>query len=252
MLNSTSQPVPNAAPDPFAVHAEERRVMAREAAEIILAVMRATGRQAIEFQEPSQPADAPQPTEPDAAPVEAAAAPRRAAPRVDPAERLDRLARSLRLTLTLEAKFEEALRAYLAGEVAKCEAARAKAEADADDPACVVSPFKRVRQGRHGEVRERVVDVIDREIPDPDEHEILGDALDERLLWDPAYADLDDKPLRDIVEHLCADLKLKPDWKRWAGDGWKPNPPFFRPLCSPFHTRSAVPILDDDDPDTLE
>ena len=110
-----------------------------------------------------------------------------------------------------------------------------------------------MRQGRRGVVRERMVDVIDRESPDPDEHEILTDTLDERLLWDPAYADLDDKPLRDIVEHLCADLKLKPDWKRWAGEGWKPSPPFFRPLCSPFHTRSAVPILDDDDdPDPRE
>ena len=251
MLNSANPPDPKAATDPFAVHAEERRVMAREAAEIILAVMRATGRRAIEVLEPPQPSEPAPSPEPDASKVETAAAHGRAGPRVDPAERLNTLTRSLRLTLTLEAKFEEALRAYRAGEVAKCEVARAKAEADADDPACVVSPFKRVRQGRRGVVRERLVDVIDREIPDPDEHEILSDALDERLLWDPAYADLDDKPLRDIVEHLCADLKLKTDWRLWQGDGWKTQP-FFRPRCSPFHTRSAVPILDDDEPDPLE
>ena len=219
--------------------------MAREASEIILAAMRATGRQLIELADPAPPPEpAPSP--------ETAAAPRRGGPRVDPAERLDRLARSLRLTLTLEAKFEEALRAYLAGEVAKCEAARAKAEADIDDPACVVTPFKRVRQGRRGVVRERMMDVIDREIPDPDEHEILTDALDERLLWDPAYEDLGAQPLREIVEHLCADLKLRTDWRRWQGDGWKTEP-FSRPRCSPFHQRSAVPILDDgDDPDLRE
>ena len=231
--------------------------MAREASEIILAAMRVTGRQLSELPEPPPPPPPPPPepgpfTEPDASTVETAAATRRGGPRVDPAERLNRLARSLRMTLTLEAKFEEALRAYLAGEVTKCEAARAKAEADADDPACVVSPFKRIREGRRGVVRERLVDVIDRETPDPDEHEILTDALDERLLWDPAYADLDTQPLREIVEHLCADLKLKPDWRRWQGDGWKTEP-FSRPRCSPFHHRSAVPILDDDDePDPLE
>ena len=44
---------------------------------------------------------------------------------------------------------------------------------------------------------------------------------------------------------LSADLTLKPDWRRWTGEGWKPNPPFWRPLCSHFATPSRSPILDD-------
>ena len=243
MTSSTDTPDPKPAADPFEVHAEERRAMLREAAELTLMVMRATARQAVASTEPPETAPAAE-TRSSTEPA--------AAPRLDPTERLNRLARNLRLTLTLEGKIEAGLRAYRDGAVAKREAARAKAEADADDPACVVTPFKRVRQGRRGIVRQRLVDVIDRESPDPDEHEILTDTLDERLLWDPAYADLDDKPLRDIVEHLCADLKLKPDWRRWQGDGWKTEP-FFRPRCSPFHQRSSVPILEDpDDPDPRE
>jgi hypothetical protein len=105
--------------------------------------------------------------------------------------------------------------------------------------------------GRKGRARDLVADVVDRETPDPVEHDALLDALDERLIYDVAYGNLEDFPLRDVVEHLCRDLKLKPDWNRWVGDGWTPNPPFFRPRSSLFKAPSRAPILgdEDDEPD---
>ena len=155
--------------------------------------------------------------------------------------------RAVRLTIKLEDLLDNALSARLAGAAPTAPTERADvagAEAFAD-------PFARVRSGAAGEARRLVVDVIDREAPDADDWENLADALDERLLFDQAYAGLDDRPLRDVVERLCADLGLDPDWDRWAGDGWAPPPPFSRPLHSPFAAPSRRPVLvgEDRDPD---
>ena len=150
------------------------------------------------------------------------------------AEAFAKFSRAVRLTITLEEKLDEALSAYLAGEVAKAEIAKEQARKD---------PYAKLKTGQTARVVELVRDVIDREIPDPKDHDLLTDALDERLLFDEAYAHIDDLPLREVLERLCADLKLRPDWKRWAGDGWKPSPPFARPLCSYFKAPSRRPIL---------
>ena len=164
------------------------------------------------------------------------------------AESFAKLSRAVRLTVTLEEKLDNALAARLAGEPPISQDARVRAA----PPIKGVDPYATLLTGRRGRARELVVDVADHEIPDPDEHDILTDALDERLLCDQAYDHIEDLPLRDIVEHLCADLQLKPDWRRWSGEGWKPNPPFFRPLCSQFRQPSRRPVLDDPDPTPLE
>ena len=170
------------------------------------------------------------------------------------ADSFAKLSRAVRLTSLLEEKLENALAARRAGLIAKVGAARAaiaKAEADrAEDP------YAPLETGRRGRARDLVIEALDRETPDPAEADALIDALDERLLCDEAYDRLDDLPLRDIVERLCADLQLKPDWRRWTGEGWTPNPPFHRPLCSPFARPSRTPILDarrePPEPDPLE
>jgi hypothetical protein len=114
-----------------------------------------------------------------------------------------------------------------------------------DPRAGAVDPYAALKTGKKARVCDLVRDVIDREIPDPEDHDTLVDALEDQLLCDHAYDDIEDLPLRDIVERLCADLQLKPDWSRWLGEGWKPNPPFYRPLCSAFRTPSRRPILGD-------
>jgi hypothetical protein len=144
------------------------------------------------------------------------------------AETFAKLSRAVRLTITLIMKIQEGPR-------------RPKADAAGDSaPSEAYAPL---RTGKKAEVRARVRDVIDRETPDPRDNDALVDALDERLLCDEAYFNIEDLPLRDIVERLCADLELKPDWSRWTGEGWKPDPPFHRRLCSAFKTPSRRPIF---------
>ena len=157
------------------------------------------------------------------------------------AETFAKVSRAVRLTVTLEAKLDAIYLAWRAAVAAQAPPPFDQFMNDDGHPA--ETKHERVRAGRKGQVRELVVDVADHEIPDPDEYERLTDALDERLLRDEAYSHLEDLPIREIVERLCADLKLKPDWSRWTGKGWKPNPPFFRPRRSQFREPSAIPIL---------
>jgi hypothetical protein len=166
------------------------------------------------------------------------------------ADTFAKLSRAVRLTIALEAKLEEGR--------ARAASKKAQAENPATDPGSEpADPFAPLKTGKKAKVRQLVRDVIERETPDPKEADTLGDALDERLLCDKAYADIETLPLRDVVEHMCADLELKPKWYRWIGEGWKPNPPFYRPLCSAFGTPSRRPIMndlpdDEPDPDPLE
>jgi hypothetical protein len=144
------------------------------------------------------------------------------------AESFAKLSRGVRLTIALIPKIEDGPR-------------RRSRDANAEP----VDPYAPLKTGRKARVRGLLRDVIDRETPDPEDNDTLVDALEERLLCDEAYDDIEALPLRDIVERLCADLQLNPDWSLWTGDGWKPNPPFYRPLCSDFRTPSRKPILND-------
>jgi hypothetical protein len=149
------------------------------------------------------------------------------------AEAFAKLSRAVRLTLVLKAKLQEGPRSEPSSEA--------------------VDPYAALKTGRKAQVRELVRDVIDRETPDPEDNDTLVDALEERLLCDEAYDHIDELPARDIVERLCADLQLQPDWSRWTGEGWTPAPPFHRPLCSHFRTPNRRPILYDlPDPHPLE
>jgi hypothetical protein len=103
-------------------------------------------------------------------------------------------------------------------------------------------------------VRELVAEAAEAEIPDVYEFAQRYDALRERLEEDSAYKDLSERPLREIVERLCKDLMITPDWSRWDGEGWirKEGAPK-RTRYSIFNQSSAVPLLDDDDdPDESE
>jgi hypothetical protein len=155
------------------------------------------------------------------------------------AQAFAKLSRAVRLTIALKARLEEGPRPRTAGATAQAETPKNDAGAEAADP------FAALKTGRKARVRDLVREVIDRETPDAEDNDILVDALEERLLCDEAYDDIEDLPVRDVVERLCADLKLKPNWSRWTGEGWKPNPPFTRPLCSDFRTPSRRPILND-------
>ena len=207
--------------------AERRLHMLERASEITMDVMESLRRQVLAAETPrtAGPADAPAPASP-------------AVP--EPAAALAKLSRSLRLTLDLEARFDEALRALRAGEAEAQVARREKRKQDADQ----------VVIQRRDDAKERVMGqvsvAIAREVEsEAEECERLA-ALMERLDDDWAYDEVEDRPLREVVKQLCTDLGLTPDWSDWTEEGW-PEPtesgPAARPRFSPFRQRSPRPLL---------
>jgi hypothetical protein len=165
----------------------------------------------------------------------------------DPAEFYAPISRAIRLTLTLEAKTDEALRDLKAGVVRKRKK-EAKRAARRHEAAAAKEAEERVEK-----VRELVAEAAEAEIPDAYEFAGRYFALRERLDEDSAYKDLSERPLREIVERLCKDLMISPDWSRWDGEGWiKEEGAPKRTRYSIFNQPSAAPLLDDDDPDESE
>ena len=116
------------------------------------------------------------------------------------ANALARISRAIRLTLALEARTDEALRALRAGVVAERIEARRRAEAEASAR----------REARSETVERLVFEAAEREIEDLDVLNGVLEAIEERLDHDEAYQDLERLPLRETVERLCADLQLTP------------------------------------------
>jgi hypothetical protein len=228
------------APDPAILRAEQRLRMLRELAEI---AARALHRQALAA---ADPAEVVAPTDPSDTPVQdtsgtsARRAPTPVTPAGDPAGAFARLSRAIRLTLALEARTDEALRALSAGVVAEREARRVAARNRAADEAMAR------REAREETVERLVFEAAEREIEDEEALNDVLAALEERLEQDEAYQDLERAPLRETVERLCADLQLTPDWNRWEGEGWTPQEPFFRPRASIWRRPSSKPILPSD------
>ncbi len=161
---------------------------------------------------------------------------------IDPAAAFAGLSRAIRLTLMLETRAAEALKAIRAGVAIEVQARRASTARQAE------AAVEQRRDAHRQRVERLVRNVADREIDDIDELEDLHEALAERLDDDPAYRDLDRLPLRETVERLCADLQITPDWSRWVGDDWIPEEPFYRFKCSGYWPPSRKPSTADNDP----
>lgn len=77
---------------------------------------------------------------------------------------------------------------------------------------------------------EEDVDLAERESPDRPVRDTRVEALDKRLTVDLATLDFDVSQLRKIVERICADLEITPDWARWEArveepcEGVSPEP----------------------------
>ena len=169
------------------------------------------------------------------------------APRADPAVAFAKLSRAVRLTLDLEVRAEEDLRAALAGEVTAHEQRRETRErlaAKAEELAGKAD--EKARQDAVRRVEDQVEIAIGREAETEKEYFERSAAMDERLDCDEAYEDVRDQPFREVVERLCRDIGLAPDWSDWTDDGWPELPdrgPQARPPWSPFHRVSPKPIL---------
>jgi hypothetical protein len=218
MSNAAPQPQALAADDPSVVLAESRLRMLRRLAEIGMELAERT--------------------------LNIQAAPSKGQ---DPADAFARLSRAIRLTLTLEAKTDEALRDLKAGVVRRRKKEKKRAARRHEAAAA------KEAQEREVKVRELVAEAAEAEIPDVYEFAQRYHALRERLDEDSAYKDLSERPLREIVERLCKDLMISPDWSRWDGEGWiKAEGAPKRTRYSIFNQPSAAPLLDDDDPEESE
>ena len=166
------------ATDPAVLRAERRLRMLEKLAQLEMELAEALQRQAIAAANPTPPA------QPDAA---AASGPGTAPETAgDLSAAFARIARSLRLTLALQARAEEQLRALLAGEAAKVEVRRAEASRRAAAEA-------RARSERHrNEVERLVCEAAEREVEDLEALDGVLEALEERLDEDEAYWDLDE------------------------------------------------------------
>ena len=162
-------------------------------------------------------------------------------PRFDPTEAFAKLSRTVRLTINLETKADDALRALQSGQF------------QARKTECKPREKSDVRErcnAARAIVDNRVSAAIDREALNEADFCGLMEALEERFGEDEAYIDLEDRPLRQTVERLCGDLGLSPDWSRWVGDDWVADAgPPKRSHWSVFNTPSRKPLNPNGDPD---
>ena len=155
------------------------------------------------------------------------------------ADDLAKLSRAVRLTLDLAGRLEETLARLRAGETT----VRAERRQEHEERA------SRTRMSRDAAARDKVSEqvamVIFSESESETESRDLLDALEERLSDDVVYIDVEDQPLREVVERLCGDLGLKPDWSRWTDDGWPDPDEVFKTRApwSPFSRPSRKPVL---------
>jgi len=162
------------------------------------------------------------------------------APAAETAADFAKISRAVRLTLDLERHVEEDLFAALTGQMTVRTAQRKAVERAAEE----------ADEEALQDAKTRVADQVGAAIVRETESE-RGEryaAMVERLDWDDAYDDVRDRPLREVVEQLCGDLGLAPDWSDWTDAGWPEAAagarPGARPLFSPFRQPSPTPILE--------
>ncbi|MDB5481016.1 MAG: hypothetical protein JWO83_2069 [Caulobacteraceae bacterium] len=144
-------------------------------------------------------------------------------PKHDPGQSFARASRAVRLSLALEAKFEQDLAALREGRAPTAPAVDPDAWTPPDDPG-----RKKTRDhpsAHRNRVRDNVWDVINHETSITDllpSYEVLDD-LHERLTEGERYDSFLYRPLRESVEAICKDLGLTFDASRWTEDGFPPD-----------------------------
>jgi hypothetical protein len=145
--------------------------------------------------------------------------------RADPADAFARIARGVRLTLALESRIAADLAAgpaALARRILERRAAAETAALQADDARHAAhgrlgSAARRLAEGdaalAHDEEAERDEDLEPAQIVRRD----LAGALRETLTEHEAWAGRLDRPAEEILDRICRDFGLNPDWRRRFG-----------------------------------
>jgi hypothetical protein len=135
------------------------------------------------------------------------------------AEAFNRASRNVRVNAVLELRVADYLAALRAGDPnAEFWPRRARQNARASDPSQPEPDRVDLRDSVHGSVLE----VLDPELLDSDEGERIYEDLNERLYETERYDEFLDLPREDLVELICKDLGVKPDWQRFYDYEWPP------------------------------
>jgi hypothetical protein len=162
-------------------------------------------------------------------------APCQSEPRHEPGRSFADVSRAVRLTAALVLRLDADIIAMCNGEAPPRRAASAEAGRPfafgAKAPPCPVRE----------KVREAVYAVIDGEIGDVDVAMLALDRAHETLTERDDIDRFLDRPLRDCVAAICADLGLAPDWSLWSDDAG-----FAAPEAGPAHDWSRLWTYDPD------
>jgi len=222
--------------DPSFERAEARLRDLEDLRAICMSIARLVQRQALAEVEQAEAPDGPTEV------VETAARAITLAARGDVGLVIDRVARSVRLTIAQEERLEKALRDRRAGlEDARRQRAMARTET--------------LAKGRRDEVERVMLAAIHQQHASSEglverDREYLYDHFDRE--------DFAERPISEVVRRLCDMLGLRPDWRRWEKEPWAdeeaeagvrgtPYTVDDEPAPKPRARRGAKPVRADDD-----
>ena len=137
---------------------------------------------------------------------------------VDPSRAYAVLSRAIRMTLALEARFDDHILALRRGEIPAAPRTRAAAEPAKAADVEVAQPVAKVHDPRRDQVDVAVREAIHIVVENITDARERLDALNERLFDRETYDILLKLPLREAVAAVCADLDVDPDWTLWTDD----------------------------------
>jgi hypothetical protein len=140
-----------------------------------------------------------------------------------------RVARAVRQTLALEARF---VREHLTGEL-RSRTAGPKASPQAR--------MEAERESNLDTIRSVVVEAIEAEGFEPEETERLFNDARERL--QDNEDELADRPVGAIIAEICGALGFQPDWDLWAEESWALKEAHFEASGSPYAADFEPPDL---------
>ena len=129
----------------------------------------------------------------------------------------ERIARAVRRTLALDARFEEEFRTRQERAAAAETAAQAETTSRETQAAAEGWRRKRAKIGRHlGQLIEANEDLAD----DVERREALLGDLYERLDEIDPEDEIADLPIGAVIQRIARSLRLRPDWIAWEDEDW--------------------------------
>lgn len=135
----------------------------------------------------------------------------------DPARAFATVSRAVRMTLALEARFDDQIMAMRRGQLPAPRGYRSM-PADKAGEAEAAHMVARQPDPRRDRADKAVREAIHLEVETITHAREKIDALNERLFDSEAYDVLLDMPVRETVAAICADLGLNPDWDLWSDE----------------------------------